>query len=61
MCPKCIAAAVRFHVGERVDQFEMFEYVDSTSSMSALGRGRGELTHISKVLSSAFGADDLPF
>ena len=49
--------------GERVDQGEMFEYLDSTGSVSASSRSRSELTHISSILPAAlgFGADDLPF
>ena len=52
-------AAIQFWDGEGVDQHEMFEYVDTTGSVSALSRGRGELTPIADVLRSL--SDDLPF
>ena len=51
-------AAIQFWDGEGVDQHEMFEYLDTTGSMSALSRSRSELTHIADVLSSL---DELPF
>ena len=57
----CIAAALRFHDGEGVDQYELFEYLDETRSVSDAGEGEGELTHISKILPSVLSADDLPF
>ena len=47
--------------GAGVDQHEMFEYLDGTSSMRGLARGEGGLTHISSVLRSSVGAEDLPF
>ena len=60
-CPLCIAAAIRFHSGERVAQSEMFRQVDDQGSVSALSRSGGEPVHISKVLRSLADADDLPF
>ncbi len=59
-CPECVGAALRAMDGERVDQCEMFEYVDSTGSVSALSRSRSELTHIADVLESVV-PDGLPF
>jgi len=58
-CPDCIGAAIRYWDGEGVDQHEMFEYVDTPGSVSAMGRGRGQLTPIADVLRS--GSSDLPF
>ena len=60
-CPVCISAALRFWDGEGVDQYELFEQVDSLGSVSALSRGRGELTPIADVLRSLADADGLPF
>ena len=58
-CPVCCGAAFRYWDGEGVDQYELFEYVDSRGSVSALSRGRGELTPIADVLEVVL--DDLPF
>ena len=52
-------AAILFMDGHRVDQGELFDEVDTTGSVSALSRGRGELTHIADVLEVV--VDDLPF
>ena len=61
-CSVCVRAALRYWDGERVDQGELFEYVDSTRSVSALFRSRGELTPIASVLRSpGVVPDDLPF
>ena len=60
-CPVCVGAALRYWDGEGVDQYELFEYVDSQSSMRGLTRDEGCLTHISEVLRSSVGAEDLPF
>jgi len=59
-CPECCRAALRMMDGERVDQWELFAYVDKDVSMSGIGTGTG-LTHISDVLRSSFGGEDLPF
>ena len=59
MCPVCITAALRFYDGERVDQHELFEYVDSRGSVSALDEDEDGLVHISKVIEVV--VDDLPF
>ena len=60
-CPECVGAALRAMDGEAVDQREMFEYLDTHGSVSALSRGRGELTPIAEVLRSLAVADGLPF
>ena len=61
-CPECVAAAIRFMGGERVDQAELFSEIDSTSSVSGLPRPRSKLTHISEVLRPYVQPDDgLPF
>ena len=60
-CSVCIAAAVRYWDGERVDQCEMFEYVDSPSSVRGLTETETDLTHISKVLKGLADADPFPF
>ena len=53
-------AAIQFWDGQGVDQYELFDEVDSPGSVSALSRGRGELTHIARVLEIVV-PDDLPF
>ncbi len=58
-CPECMGFIIRFADGERVDQHELFEYLDSTGSVSALSRSRGGLTPIKQVLEVVL--DDLPF
>jgi len=58
-CPECVGVALRFLDGEALDQYELFEYVDSRVSVSALSRSRSELTPIADVLRSL--ANDLPF
>ena len=60
-CPECVGAAIRFRSGERVDQAELFEYLDRDSSMRGLARGSGDLIHISEVLSPYLEEDGLPF
>ena len=60
-CPQCMRAAIQFWDGEGVDQYEIFDEVDTLGSVSALSRGRGELTAIADVLSSLQQADELPF
>jgi len=47
--------------GERVDQYEIFEYVDRATSVRGLTDTETDLTHISSVLRSLAEADDLPF
>ena len=47
--------------GERVDQCEMFEYVDRDGSMRGLAQGEGGLRHISEVLKGLAEADPFPF
>jgi len=59
-CPECCRAALRMMDGERVDQGELFEYVDKDVSMSGKGTGTG-LIHISDVLRSWSSDQDLPF
>ena len=58
-CPECMRAALLFHAGERVDQHEMFDYLDTTGSMSALDEDEDGLVHIASVLEVVL--DDLPF
>ena len=60
-CPECCRAALRRWDGERVDQHEMFEYLDNRVSMSAVDEDEGGLTHISKVLKGLAEADPFPF
>ena len=58
-CPICIAAAIKYLDGERVDQYELFDYVDSSGSVSALNEDEDGLVPIADVLRSL--SDDLPF
>jgi len=58
-CPECVGFALDMMNGYRVDQGELFEYLDSTGSVSALSRSRSELIPIAKVLEVVL--DDLPF
>ena len=61
-CPICCRAALRFFEGERVDQAELFAYVDKQSSVSALHRDRDGFVPIADVLRSIeLPLDDLPF
>ena len=60
-CPECMGFIIRFADGERVDQHELFDYVDSTGSVRASSRAGGQLVHISRVLRGSAGADSLPF
>ena len=46
--------------GERVDQRELFDKIDTTGSVSALNEDEDGLVHISKVL-EALGDQGLPF
>ena len=57
-CPVCVGKALVM-MDREVAQLEMFPYIDSGSSVSALSRGRGELTPIADVLEGVL--DDLPF
>ncbi len=59
-CPECVRAALRFWDGERVDQAELFDEVDTTGSVSALDEDEDGLVHISKVVEVIY-LDDLPF
>ncbi len=59
-CPVCVAAALRYWDGDRVDQCELFDHVDSASSVSGSVSGEG-LTPIADVLRSLAVADGLPF
>ena len=52
---------MRWWDGEGVDQHEMFEDIDSQSSVRGLTRDEGRLTHISEVLARLRQADGLPF
>ena len=57
-----MGVTVRRFMGESLDQGELFGEVDSTGSVSALSRGRGELTHISLIEPVRSLVDDgLPF
>jgi len=60
-CSDCVGAALRFWSGEKVDQHEMFEYVDRESSVRGLAPGDGDMTHISDVLKGLAEADPFPF
>ena len=60
-CPECCAAALLVLEGHAVDQGELFSEVDTLGSVSALSRGRGELTHIADVLRASRVLDGLPF
>ena len=60
-CPICIRAALQFWDGEGVDQYELFEYLDKESSVSALDEDEDTLTPIAEVLRSLAVLDDLPF
>ena len=61
-CPECIAAASGFWAGQGVDQFELFEYLDSSGSVSALSRESSGLTRISEIKKfPEIVVDDLPF
>jgi len=60
-CPECVGAALRAMAGEAVDQHELFDYLDSSGSMSDLSRAEAELTPIAEVLRSLAEADGLPF
>ena len=61
-CPECVRAALQFWDGEGVDQYEMFGYLDSSGSVSALSRSRRGLTHISEIAKvPEIVVDDLPF
>ncbi len=59
-CPICCRAALRAWAGEVVDQHELFDHVDRSSSVSA-PRSEAELTPIADVLRSLAVADGLPF
>ena len=59
-CPECVAAAQRFHAGERVDQIEVFEYLDGEVSVSALSRAGGQDAVLDEESRSSV-EDDLPF
>jgi len=59
-CPECVGAALRWWDGERVDQTELFDDIDTTGSVSALDEDEDGLVHISKVL-EALGDQGLPF
>ena len=58
-CPECCKAALAFWAGERVDQHELFEYLDSPCSVSALLETETGLVPIQEVLEVVL--DDLPF
>ena len=60
-CPECMRAALQFWDGEGVDQYEIFDDLDTLGSVSALSRSRSELTPIADVLRSLSEADGLPF
>ena len=54
-------AAIRYWDGERVDQAELFDDLDTPGSVSALIESESDLTHISEVLRPYIEDDGLPF
>ena len=51
---------IRYADGERVDQHELFEYLDSTGSVRALDEDEDGLVHISEIIPEVI-EDGLPF
>ena len=59
-CPVCCSVALQFGpIGEALAQLDLFEDVDKAGSVSALRRGRGELTKIDEIVPVVL--DGLPF
>ncbi len=59
-CPVCCAVALQYGpLAEALAQCDLFEEVDSRVSVSALRRGRGQLTKIDEIVPVVL--DGLPF
>ena len=59
-CPECVGVALRAMDGQGVDQHELFEYVDSTCSVSAMDEDEDGLVPIREILES-LSSQGLPF